>query len=169
MAWGRAQIESPDQYLDYLKAQRPDIGGLRPAIVTESGGETLTLLTGDGQTHVIEKSGWSWARERLDHRDALGPELADTGFKPETSFVCRNTASPCWLNYRMHASGFAAVNPEDGAIRALIGGFDFTDSKFNRALLASRQVGSGIKPFIQCRDEGRLHAGQYYQRRPDRI
>lgn len=144
-----AQVESPDQYLDYLNEQRTDIGGLRPAIVTESGGETLTLVTSDGQLHVIEKAGWSWARERLDHRDALGPEPANTSFlNPGDVVRLPKYGEPMLAQLPDAQAAFAAVNPEDGAIRALIGGFDFTDSKFNRALLANRQVGSGIKPFL---------------------
>lgn len=43
---------------------------------------------------------------------------------------------------------FTAIDPMDGAVRAMIGGLDFRLSKFNRASQAGRQVGSGLKPFI---------------------
>src|SRR5690606_21738138 len=43
---------------------------------------------------------------------------------------------------------FVAVNPEDGAIRAMVGGFDFNYGKFNRVTQAWRQPGSSFKPFI---------------------
>ncbi len=41
-----------------------------------------------------------------------------------------------------------SLDPKDGAIRAIAGGFDFTYSKFNRAIQAKRQPGSSFKPFI---------------------
>ncbi|WP_268093385.1 penicillin-binding transpeptidase domain-containing protein, partial [Enterobacter sp. JH612] len=45
-------------------------------------------------------------------------------------------------------SAFVAANTEDGAIRALIGGFDFNRNKFNHVTQAWRQPGSSFKPFI---------------------
>jgi penicillin-binding protein 1A len=45
-------------------------------------------------------------------------------------------------------SALVSLNPEDGAVRALVGGFDFNQSMFNRATQALRQVGSNIKPFL---------------------
>jgi penicillin-binding protein 1A len=43
---------------------------------------------------------------------------------------------------------FLALDPQDGSIKAMIGGYDFTRSKFNRAIQAKRQPGSAFKPFI---------------------
>lgn len=45
-------------------------------------------------------------------------------------------------------TAFVALNPEDGAVLSLVGGFNFVHSKFDRATMAERQVGSSIKPFI---------------------
>ncbi len=45
-------------------------------------------------------------------------------------------------------TAFVAMNPENGAILSLVGGFNFVHSKFNRATMSVRQVGSSIKPFI---------------------
>ena len=45
-------------------------------------------------------------------------------------------------------SALVSINPHDGAVLALVGGFDFNQSKFNRATQALRQVGSNIKPFL---------------------
>ena len=41
-----------------------------------------------------------------------------------------------------------ALDPDDGAIVALVGGFDYFNNKFNRAIQARRQPGSGFKPFL---------------------
>src|SRR4029453_8535016 len=43
---------------------------------------------------------------------------------------------------------FVALDPRDGAVRALVGGRDFDDSKFNRAVQALRQPGSTFKPIV---------------------
>ncbi len=45
-------------------------------------------------------------------------------------------------------SALVSINPQNGAVLALVGGFDFNQSKFNRATGAARQVGSNIKPFL---------------------
>lgn len=45
-------------------------------------------------------------------------------------------------------TAFVALNPDDGAVLSLVGGFNFVHSKFDRATMAERQVGSSIKPFI---------------------
>src|SRR3546814_10427883 len=45
-------------------------------------------------------------------------------------------------------AAFVAVRPQDGAIEALVGGFDFDTDKFNRVTQAWRQPGSAFKPFI---------------------
>lgn len=45
-------------------------------------------------------------------------------------------------------SALVSINPQNGAVMALVGGFDFNQSKFNRATRALRQVGSNIKPFL---------------------
>jgi penicillin-binding protein 1A len=45
-------------------------------------------------------------------------------------------------------SALVAMDPEDGAIVSLVGGFDFYRNKFNRATQARRQPGSGFKPFL---------------------
>ncbi len=144
-----AQLPDPADYLTELGKLRADIGGLRPAVVTESGGQTLTVLTADGQSHVIDKDGWGWARARLANRDALGSEPTDTSFLAPGDLVRLPKYGPKYLAQLPDAqAAFVALDPTNGGIRALIGGFDFTDSKFNRALLSNRQVGSGIKPFI---------------------
>ena len=45
-------------------------------------------------------------------------------------------------------AAFVSLDPNDGAIRSLIGGFDFTQKKFNHVTQAWRQPGSSFKPFI---------------------
>ena len=66
-------------------------------------------------------------------------------------------------------AAFVALDPQDGAIVALVGGFDFDASKYNRAVQAKRQPGSAFKPFLYSAAlEQGLHAGHADQRRADR-
>ena len=59
-----------------------------------------------------------------------------------------------------------AIDNRTGQIRAMVGGFDFGRSKFNRAVQAPRQVGSAFKPIVlHGRDRSRLHAGIAHRRR----
>ncbi|MBN7827848.1 penicillin-binding transpeptidase domain-containing protein, partial [Bowmanella dokdonensis] len=46
------------------------------------------------------------------------------------------------------SAAFIALNPADGAVQAIVGGYSFYQSQFNRATQAKRQVGSNIKPFV---------------------
>ena len=59
-------------------------------------------------------------------------------------------ALPTWrLSQVPNANAaFVAMNPENGAVKSLVGGFNFVHNKFNRATQSVRQVGSSIKPFI---------------------
>ena len=45
-------------------------------------------------------------------------------------------------------SALVSLNPQDGAVTALVGGFDFSQSKFNRVRQALRQAGSNSQPFL---------------------
>jgi penicillin-binding protein 1A len=65
-------------------------------------------------------------------------------------------------------SAFVAVDPKDGAIRALVGGFDFNRNKFNHVTQAWRQPGSSFKPFIYSARWKRVTARQRDRRRADR-
>lgn len=61
----------------------------------------------------------------------------------------RKVGDSWWLSQLPDVnSALVSINPQNGAIIALVGGFDFNQSKFNRATQALRQVGSNIKPFL---------------------
>jgi len=54
----------------------------------------------------------------------------------------------CFSSFKFRAQERVSVDPKDGAVVALVGGFDFFQSKFNRVTQARRQPGSGFKPFV---------------------
>jgi penicillin-binding protein 1A len=128
-------------------------GGLTVAIAiaTSDIDNSATVVTKDGSELTIPWSGLSWARPFID--------LATTGPEPETVADVINpgdvvlimpTAAGTWaLAQEPQAqSALVALDPSDGSVAGLVGGFDFAISKYNRATQAFRQPGSAFKPFI---------------------
>ena len=129
----------------------PNYGLLRPAIVVESSGREMQVLTRGGELHTIPWSGLSWARPYLSPRSrgaepSSASQIAERG---DLIRVIENDDGSLRLSQRPDAEGsLVAQDPRTGAILALQGGFDFNASKFNRAVQAQRQSGSIFKPFI---------------------
>ncbi len=95
--------------------------------------------------------GLSWAREFIDD-NTRGPEpaLASDILSVGDLIVVSPMENDDWRLSQVPTvqGAIVAVDPIDGAVAALSGGFDFEDSKYNRAAQARRQPGSSFKPFI---------------------
>ncbi len=130
-------------------------GGLYPAIVTEVAAKQLALLLANGETTRLEwEDGLSGLRRFISENSRSAPiRTADELFSPgDVIRVARNKKDRWQLAQRPKAqSALVALDPENGAIKALTGGFDFSMSKFNRATQAERLPGSNFKPFIYTR------------------
>lgn len=138
-----------DTLLKKLKAT-PAYGGLTPALVQSVDETEADLLLSDGSTTQLRWSGISWARA-YKSVNALGPEpkVATEVLNPGDLIRIRQTADGWRLAQIPEVQGaFIAINPENGAIQSLSGGFSFYLNKFNRATQAYRQPGSNIKPFL---------------------
>src|SRR5699024_7653924 len=118
-------------------------GWLVPAAVMAVSGDEITVQTRAHGEVTIDGNDNPWLRKngsaaKLVQRGDMVWLIADDG-----------TDSPWELAQIPRAQGaLVALDPRDGAIQALVGGFDFSRSKFNRAVEAYRQTGSAIKPFI---------------------
>jgi penicillin-binding protein 1A len=131
--------------------RHPDRGNLVAALV-ETVRERGALLRRRGGIAVdLEWDDISWARAAL-RGDLLGPA-------PKTAADVLAAGQLVYLEpyedgrYRLAqlpavAGALVALQPRDGAILALVGGFDFDESKYNRATQARRQPGSAFKPFV---------------------
>ena len=128
-------------------------GGLTVALVTRTSeaDNSAIAVTRDGIELTMPWSGLSWAKPFV--------ALATTGPAPETVadvvvpgdvVLVMPTAAGTWALAQLpQAQGaLVALDPEDGSIASLVGGFDFAISKYNRATQAFRQPGSAFKPFI---------------------
>jgi len=144
---------------DVLKDYRV-VGDLLPGVVLKLEDKTATVYSQDGYIVELGWPGLSWARAYVDE-NTLGPtpkEAADIlksgdivylEFLPNESPQEENGAGSWRLAPLPRVAGsLVSLRPDDGAVLALVGGFDFAQSNFNRVIQAERQPGSGLKPFI---------------------
>lgn len=127
-------------------------GGLSIVLVTAIAEDnSATIRFGDGTDAILPWAGISWANPFID-RENFGPapESADEVLSVGDFIYVMPTANNSWALAQVPKAQGAVVSidPYDGAIGALTGGFDYTISKFNRARQAYRQPGSSFKPFI---------------------
>jgi penicillin-binding protein 1A len=127
------------------------VGDLSPAVVVsvaDKGARTFVKSRGFAE---VAWDGLSWARREL-RMDVLGPapKNAHDILQPgDVVYVVADGGGTAQLAQSPAAqSALVALDPNDGAIAALVGGFDFFTNKFNRATQAHRQPGSGFKPFL---------------------
>ena len=140
-----------DQALDDLLAQVQPLAGLTPALVTRAGDKEAEVYLGQGQRVKLSLAQVKWAG-RYRNEDARGPapkRVSEAGAAGDLIRL-QQTASGAWeFAQAPHVAGaLSVVDPANGALLALVGGYDFQDSKFNRALDARRQPGSAFKPFV---------------------
>ena len=142
---------SIEEILTNLKKQ-PSFADLHPAVVMEVDENSIKVIskhTGEKIQH-IDWEGLKWARPYIsDSVQGKAPEKAADIVAVGEQIWVRQTEQALELSQYPDASAaFVSLNPQDGAITSMVGGFSFVQSKFNRATQAKRQVGSNIKPFI---------------------
>ncbi len=131
--------------------RHPDRGGMLAAIVMSVAQKSALLENRAGLAIELQWDDLSWARPALGD-DKLGPA-------PKAAADVLTTGQVVYLEpleqdrYRLAqlpavAGALVALDPLDGAVVALAGGFDFQLSKYNRAVQAKRQPGSAFKPFL---------------------
>jgi len=126
--------------------------GLSVAIVTALHADnSVSIMLQNGTPSTIAWHGISWARPYID-RETTGPApetVADVLSVGDVVYVMPITTGGWALAQVPTAqSALVSVDPRDGAITSLVGGLDFSLSKFNRATQSARQPGSSFKPFI---------------------
>ena len=127
------------------------IAGHLPALVVASSDERGELLLSDGQLVELGVEEVSWARRYIsENQRGPTPRKVSDVLKPgDVVRVARNEEGGFELSQLPAVQGaVVSIDPEDGAVRALVGGFSFAQSKFNRAVQSNRQPGSSFKPFV---------------------
>ena len=124
---------------------------MSPAKVTKVNSRSFEATMPSGESITVNWSGMSWARKYIS-ADRIGyfPSNANQIVSKNDIIRLIPAANGEWqLGQIPKVQGsLVSLNPETGAVRALIGGFDFNHSKFNRALQGWRQPGSTIKPLV---------------------
>ena len=146
------EVEDIDQWQESL-GEIDTIGNLTPAIVfdIDSDDNSAYAYTTDNRVVYLPWEDIQWARRYVDDNHE-GPELqkiSDILQVGDVIYTAPNKAGCSWLAQLPAVSGaLISLNPDNGGVNALIGGFDYEKSKFNRVTMAERQPGSSFKPFI---------------------
>ena len=139
---------------DQIKEHLSDIrsyGELEPGIVTEIINNQAYVQLKKDQLAVISWDNIKWARPHItDSRQDKEPKTIWDVITPGNQIWVRKLSDG---EYRLaqipQVSGaLVALDPMDGAIKAVVGGYNFYLSEYNRVTQAKRQVGSNIKPFV---------------------
>ncbi len=128
----------------------PSINGLQPAAVTSIDEKSVTALLSNGTQIIIPWQGLSWASpQQKSGWPGRAPKTASDILKVGAIIRVQPQNGSWQLAQIPRIEGaLIALAPQTGGITALVGGFDFRKSKFNRVTQAQRQPGSGFKPFI---------------------
>ena len=127
------------------------VGDLWPAQVAALKDAAAHLYLGDGTHVIVRKQGYAWARPRVDENTKGNwPRTASDVFR--VGDIVRVTFTPQgeWVLAQLPdvEGALVALEARTGRVAALVGGFDFKRSNFNRVVQARRQPGSSFKPFV---------------------
>jgi penicillin-binding protein 1A len=135
---------------EFLKPYRP-VAGLVPGLVIEVEDELALVYLRNGQTVALTLEEMKWAapfisRDRKGSAPKQVQDIMQTGDIVRTRFNDDGT----WKLGQMPEveAALISLDPQSGDIKALVGGYDFTRSKYNRITQSRRQPGSSFKPFI---------------------
>lgn len=145
------QVELPpddkaaDKLIEEALFEREESGGLLPGVVLSIGKEVIKARLRSGEDIELGKSELKYAdasikAKKAEKRFARGSIIR----------VARSAPDQPWqLSYLPQVeSAFIALSPENGAVRAMVGSFDFSRNQFNHITQSWRQPGSSFKPFI---------------------
>jgi penicillin-binding protein 1A len=131
--------------IDEALDDHPDNGDVMSALVLEADSKKIRAIRQNGETLEITGDGLKPAQSGLSDK-------APPNIKIRRGAVIRVAKTPknTWeITQLPEVEGaFVALDPRDGSIKAMVGGFDFEKNKFNHVMQAWRQPGSSFKPFI---------------------
>jgi len=140
-----ASAQEVEDAIDDALANHPDNGDVLSAVVLEVSAKRILAARANGDSVEITGDGLKPAQSGLSDK-------APPNIKIRRGAVIRVVKTPkgAWeITQLPEVEGaFVALDPRNGSIRALVGGFDFDKNKFNHAAQAWRQPGSSFKPFI---------------------
>jgi penicillin-binding protein 1A len=149
---GTEQTAVAEEQWEQTLRDAPIYGGLEPAIVTDVAEDHLLLVTRDGLSIPLN---WADGLENLRLYKTVNARTAPIASATEVfsrgdliRIQRHNDSRVSLAQLPVAQAAMVALAPENGGIRAIVGGFDYRQSRFNRITQATRQPGSNFKPFI---------------------
>jgi penicillin-binding protein 1A len=143
VAYPQAELE--DQWLLTWDNQAVEVGEVYDAIVLSAARTEATVrLKNSVGTMTNKNIGWTKAR----NLDALVRRGDIVQVKVDSWDEAAKTAAVSLDQKPVRNGGFVVIEPQTGRVKALVGGYSFRESQFNRAVQAPRQTGSAIKPLL---------------------
>ncbi|WP_438820576.1 penicillin-binding protein 1A [Burkholderia lata] len=140
-----AGADDREQAIDDALLEHPDNGELIAAVVTAASPRQITVAFIDGSNATIEGDNLRFASGALSANAQPNRRIRPGAIVR----VVKNDAGKWSITQLPQVEGaFLSIVPQDGAIRSLVGGFDYNKNKFNHVTQAWRQPGSSFKPFI---------------------
>ncbi|WP_432207732.1 penicillin-binding protein 1A [Burkholderia contaminans] len=140
-----AGADDREQAIDDALLEHPDNGELIAAVVTAASPRQITVAFIDGSNATIEGDNLRFASGALSANAQPNRRIRPGAIVR----VVKNDAGKWAITQLPQVEGaFLSIVPQDGAIRSLVGGFDYNKNKFNHVTQAWRQPGSSFKPFI---------------------
>ncbi|WP_297576735.1 penicillin-binding protein 1A [uncultured Deefgea sp.] len=133
-----------DEQLDEALNNIKEADDLRPAIVLSSNNKEVNAYLQGGERITIQGEGLRFARSALSDKNTPANRI-----RPG-AIIRVNATEKGWAIKQLPdvEGAIVAMDPQNGAIRALVGGFDFNHNNFNHVTQAWRQPGSSFKPFV---------------------
>ena len=140
-----SDADDREQAIDDALLEHPDNGEIIAAVVTAASPKQVQATFIDGNVATIQGDGLRFAQFALGTRAQPNQRV-----RPGAIIRVVKDDDGNWSITQLPQveGAFVSVIPQDGAIRALVGGFDFNKNKFNHVTQAWRQPGSSFKPFI---------------------
>ncbi|VWC26697.1 penicillin-binding protein 1A [Burkholderia lata] len=140
-----AGADDREQAIDDALLEHPDNGELIAAVVTAASPRQITVAFIDGSNATIEGDNLRFASGALSANAQPNRRIRPGAIVR----VVKNDTGKWSITQLPQVEGaFLSIVPQDGAIRSLVGGFDYNKNKFNHVTQAWRQPGSSFKPFI---------------------
>ncbi|MCW8902068.1 MAG: penicillin-binding protein 1A [Gammaproteobacteria bacterium] len=148
------QVQELDEFAIWRKElnKLPTFGDLIPSLVFQVNEKEAYAYTAENKVVYLPWEHIEWARTYVDD-NTVEAELTSVHERLKEGDIIYTVPSAqpgcSWLAQKPTVGGaLVSLAPEDGAVEALNGGYDYYESKFNRAIQAQRQPGSSFKPFI---------------------
>ncbi|MDG6778643.1 penicillin-binding protein 1A [Thiomicrorhabdus sp. zzn3] len=144
-----AEMTDNEAVLNILN-DTPKFGHLKTGVVTAFKGSVTQVMTLEGEHVELPFATMEWAAPYIDvNRKGADPKAPQDVLKVGDIIYLQHLQGQWQLAQDpLTEAALISLDPKDGQVRALVGGFDFFRSKFNRVVQARRQPGSNFKPFL---------------------